>query len=202
MVFSTSQCYNADVVIVNDSLPSQNLMQIIVGSTNPVKIQAVQVALHEVYAEAKVSGVAVPSGVADQPWNDAETRQGAYNRAQAVLDQTSADVAVGLEGGVLESEFGLMTSAWCVILDRAGHVGVGGNSCTLLPPSVADHLQRGVELGIAMDRFSGQTNTKHKDGAIGILTDGLVSRQTAYEIIIKMALAPLIHPAWYAPKAD
>lgn len=177
-------------------------MQIFVGSTNPVKIKAVRVALSKVYPAAEYRGIAVPSGVADQPWNDAETRQGAYNRAQAVLAQTSADLAIGLEGGVLESEFGLMTSAWCVILDRHGHVGVGGNACTLLPQSVANHLQQGVELGMAMDTFSGQTNTKHKDGAIGILTNGLVSRQTAYEIIIKMALAPLLHPAWYAPNQD
>ena len=177
-------------------------MQIIVGSTNPVKIKAVQVALYNVYPEAEYSGVAVLSGVADQPWNDAETQQGAYNRAQTVLAQTSADLAVGLEGGVVESKFGLMTSAWCVILDRQGNMGVGGNSCTLLPKSVTDYLQQGDELGVAMDKFSGQTNTKHKDGAIGILTDGLVSRQTAYEIIIKMALAPLLHPAWYAPKQN
>lgn len=177
-------------------------MHIIVGSTNPVKIKAVQTALQSVYPHAEFSGVAVSSGVADQPWNDAETRQGAYNRAQAVLAETDADLAVGLEGGVLESEFGLLTSAWCVILDRVGHVGLGGNSCAMLPSRVAHHLQTGMELGQAMDIFSGQSNTKHKDGAIGILTDGLVSRQTAYETIIKMALAPLLHPDWYAPQQD
>lgn len=177
-------------------------MQIIVGSTNPVKIKAVQVALQPIYPDAQYSGVAVSSGVADQPWNDAETRQGAYNRAQAILTQATADLAIGLEGGVLETEFGLMTSAWCVILDRQGNVGVGGNSCTLLPSSVAEQLHSGIELGTAMDNFSGQNNTKHKDGAIGILTDGLVSRQTAYETIIKMALAPLLHPAWYTITQD
>eukprot|EP01052_Picozoa_sp_SAG31_P043386 SAG31_NODE_7209_length_1755_cov_1.355072_2_plen_54_part_00 len=51
----------------------------------------------------------MPSGVPDQPWGDAETRQGACARAQAVAQAYSdahggqqCDYAVGLEGGVVE----------------------------------------------------------------------------------------------------
>jgi inosine/xanthosine triphosphatase len=126
-----------------------------------------------------------------------ETRTGALNRAQTALKETDAELAVGLEGGVQESEFGLMTCAWCVIVDRQGRTGVGGNSSTLLPSVVAEQLRQGVELGVAMDRLVNEHNTKWHDGAIGILTNNLETRQSAYETIIRLALAPFQNPVWY-----
>jgi non-canonical (house-cleaning) NTP pyrophosphatase len=108
-----------------------------------------------------------------------------------------ADLGVGLEGGVQESEFGLMTCAWCVLVDRTGRIGVGGNSSILLPDAVVQALRHGDELGTAMDRLAQQQNTKHQHGAIGILTNNLETRQSAYEMIIRLALAPFQNPAWY-----
>jgi inosine/xanthosine triphosphatase len=172
-------------------------MRIAIGSTNPVKCNAVRAVLSPLYPGAEFVSVDVPSGVSDQPWGDKETRTGARNRAQAALDHTGATLAVGLEGGVVDSEFGLMTAAWCVILDREGRIGVGGNSCTLLPKAVIEDMRRGHELGAAMDRLVQQHNTKHQNGAIGILTNNLETRQSAYETIIRLALAPFQNPAWY-----
>ncbi len=173
-------------------------MRIAIGSTNPVKCQAVQAVLQPLFPDATFVTLDVPSGVSAQPWGDEETRTGAYNRARAALKQASADMGVGLEGGVQESEFGLLTAAWCVIVDRTGRVGVGGNSCVLLPPSVAADVRAGLELGEAMDRLVNRANTKHQNGAIGILTDDLETRQSAYETLIRLALAPFIHPEWYS----
>lgn len=173
-------------------------MHIAVGSTNPIKFSATQTVLGALYPAATFTTHTVPSDVAAQPWGDEETRRGAYNRARATLQQSGARLAVGLEGGVLKTEFGLFTCAWCVIINADGRVGVGGSSCTQLPPEVETMLVQGIELGPAMDALSGQTNTKHNAGAIGILTNGLLTRQTAYEVIIKMALSPFLHPEWYA----
>jgi inosine/xanthosine triphosphatase len=172
-------------------------MRIAIGSTNPVKCSAVRAVLSPLYPAAEFVTIDVPSGVSDQPWGDQETRTGARNRAQAALDRTGSALAVGLEGGVLDSEFGLMTAAWCVILDRDGQIGVGGNSCALLPTAVVEDVRLGHELGAAMDRLVRQHNTKHKNGAIGILTNNLETRQSAYETIIRLALAPFQHPEWY-----
>jgi inosine/xanthosine triphosphatase len=177
------------------------MMHIIVGSQNPVKLNAVRSVFKPVYPDAAFSSLDVQSGVSDQPWGNAETRQGAYNRARAALaGNTEAHLAVGLEGGVQETEFGLFTCAWCVVLDQSGRVGVGGSACTQLPDAVANDLKNGLELGQAMDALSGQHNTKQNEGAIGLLTDGLLTRQSAYEAIIKMALSPFRRPQWYAIK--
>lgn len=172
-------------------------MHIAIGSTNPVKSSAVQHVLLEVFPGATFESLAVESGVQIQPWGDTETRLGAFNRAKNALQLTKADFAVGLEGGVQETEFGLMTCAWCVIVDQSGTVGVGGSSCVLLPEPVAEAVRSGLELGAAMDQFTGQHATKHGLGAIGLLTNGLSSRQTAYESLIKLALSPFVRREWF-----
>jgi len=172
-------------------------MRIVIGSTNPVKCNATRAVLEPLFPNAAFTCIDVPSGVAAQPWGDTETRAGARHRARMALEQTGAELAVGLEGGVQESEFGLLTTAWCVVLDCHGRIGIGGNSCALLPEAVAEAVRQGSELGAAMDQFTHLHNTKQQNGAIGILTNNLETRQSAYETIIRLALAPFRHPDWY-----
>ena len=172
-------------------------MKIIVGSNNPVKRAAAESVLGPIFPGARFSSVESASGVSDQPWGDDETRQGAYNRAGHVLAHTDAAIAVGLEGGVIDTPFGLMTTAWCVVMGRDGQMGVGGGSHILLPKSVARDVRAGMELGSAMDALVGEHNTKQKNGAIGILTGDLLSRQQAYEVIIQLAVAPFRRPDFY-----
>ena len=171
--------------------------RIAVGSTNPIKIDAVRVLAARVFPTAQVIGLSTDSGVPEQPWGDAQARQGALNRARAVLATASADLGVGLEGGMVETEMGLMTCAWCVIIDPDGRTGVGGGVHVLVPPSVAQALRAGGELGPAMDQLSGQHNTKQAQGAVGILTDGLSDRQSAYRQLVAMALAPFVKAEYY-----
>lgn len=57
---------------------------VIVASHNPVKIDAALQGFSDMFPKAvfTVRGVSVPSGVPEQPLGDAETLQGAMNRAQ------------------------------------------------------------------------------------------------------------------------
>lgn len=165
---------------------------IAIGSQNPIKIDAVKSILNRAFPAAEFLAAAVPSGVPDQPWGDEQTRRGAYNRAWAVLDQTGADLGVGLEGGLIETSDGLMTCAWCAIVDQAGQVGYGGGVHMLLPPIITEILRRHQELGPAMDFLVNEENTKQKQGAVGILTNGLSNRQTAYAQLVAMAAAPFV----------
>lgn len=169
-------------------------MNIAVGSLNPVKKQAAVDVLAPLFPGATFVTLSVPSGVPAQPWSDDETRAGAINRARSAQTQTGADLAVGFEGGLIRTDVGLMTCAWCAVLDASGRLGVGGGSHTLLPPAAANRLTGGEELGTVMDWLSGQHNSKHGDGAIGILTGGLESRQSAYAHILRLALAPFRRP--------
>lgn len=163
-----------------------------VGSRNPVKIAAVRAVLARVAPGASVEGHPVASEVPDQPWGDEETIRGARTRARAALAaDPAASLGVGIEGGVVALANGdVMSNAWAVVVDREAREGVGGSLAMPLPPRVARLLRDGMELGHAMDALTGGENTKHKGGAVGILTRGLITRQGAYEVLLTYALAP------------
>jgi len=165
---------------------------IAVGSTNPVKLAAVKAMLGRAFPQASFSALTVPSGVPDQPWGDEQTRLGALNRARNALIQLQASYGVGLEGGLVETSVGLMTCAWCAVVDERRQVGYGGGVHMLLPPVIAEVLRQRGELGPAMDDLVNEENTKQRQGAVGILTNGLSSRQTAYEQLVAMAAAPFV----------
>lgn len=67
----------------------------------------------------------------------------------------------------------------------------------LLPPTVAQVLRAGGELGPAMDQLTGQQNTKRAQGAVGILSGGLSNRKSAYAGLVAMALAPFVQTDYY-----
>ena len=173
--------------------------RVAVGSLNPVKVGAVRAVLSRVSPHATVEGVSVPSGVPDQPWGDEETIRGARARAEAALDATGADLAIGIEGGVVEERGALRTCAWAVAVDRGGRSGTGGSLAMPLPPAVAALVRQGFELGHAMDRVSGASDTKRGQGAVGILTAGAVDRRGAYETLVAYALAPWLAPEYWSP---
>jgi inosine/xanthosine triphosphatase len=179
---------------------SVRFVRVAVGSTNPVKLAAVRAVLARIQPGLPVEGVEVASGVPDQPMGDEETQRGARNRATAALALTGADLAVGLEGGVVALADGRMRScAWAVVVDRDGLEGMGGSLSMPLPDRVADRIRAGEELGHAMDALANVVGTKHGRGAVGILTAGLIDRQGAYEPMVAYALAPWLAPAFFAP---
>jgi inosine/xanthosine triphosphatase len=177
-------------------------MRIAIGSFNPVKRDAVVAVLTPLYPEAVFEQIAVPSGVGDQPWGDEQTRTGAINRARAAQHALAADLAVGLEGGVVETEIGMLLCNWVAIVDNTGRLGIGGGGGELLPEQVAVMLRTGYELGPAMDALTGRVNIKQAEGSVGILTAGLVDRQTVYELALRLALAPFRTPQWYQAQAE
>ncbi len=170
-----------------------NVPRVAVGSRNPVKVAAVSQVVRRLHAAALVEGVQVPSGVPDQPVGDAETQLGAAARARAAREALDADIGVGLEGGVVDEGGGAMrTCAWAAVSLRDGREFLGGSLAMPLPPAVAALVRSGVELGHAMDALTGGTDTKHGAGAVGILTNGMIDRQRAYETLVTYALSPVI----------
>ena len=167
--------------------------RIAVGSKNPVKLAAARAVVTRLSSAVIVEAVAVPSGVPDQPFGDDETIRGALSRARAARETLDADFGIGLEGGVVEMDDGSMrTCAWAAVVSRRGRHGVGGSLAMPLPNSVAATIRSGMELGHAMDKLTGGSNTKHGAGAVGILTAGLVDRQAAYEVLVAYALSPFL----------
>jgi inosine/xanthosine triphosphatase len=173
-------------------------MQICVGSNNPVKVGAVRAVFEEVYPGCSVFSEAVSSGVSAQPRSEEETRRGALNRAKLALGaQDKFDFGVGLEGGVFEIGEAMFECAWIAIVDRAGTTGLGGGLYFELPEKVAKRIRGGEELGLIMEDYVGK-EVKKGSGAIGVFTKGMLTRQMAYEQIVKMALIRWSGKEWFA----
>ena len=179
------------------TLPAQPL-SVAVGSLNPVKIGAARLALERAGFDFALQGVAVPSGVAEQPVGLDEIVRGARQRALHARAALGAAWGVGMEGGV---EFDVGGDAWlfsvvAIVTAERDSLARGGQ--LLLPPRVAARLRAGAELGPVMDELLGTSNIKHGLGAVGMLTGGLITREAAFYDCVSRALAPLLHPELYA----
>ncbi|KAL7963107.1 Maf/Ham1 [Trichoderma compactum] len=186
--------------------------RVIVASRNNVKISAAKVAFGGMFPSAAFSftGLNVPSGVADQPMTDAETLQGARNRARNARNaEPQADYWVGIEGGVDDSGDAMETFAWVVVLGKVDtpasrretaststsaakteRMGRARTAAFFQPEEVARLVRGGMELGPADDRVFGSDNSRQHSGSIGLLTGDLINRTSYYVPAVIGALIP------------
>lgn len=164
-------------------------MVIVVASKNPAKVEAVKLALRGDFESSEVVFTEVDSLVSAQPFTDEETKQGSINRAKGALNKMpNATLAVGLEGGAFREKDDVWNTVWCSVVDREGHVFSVNGMRFVLPKSISEKMNEGIELGIVMDEISGKTNTKHNVGMIGIVSNGYIKRAEAYADLVKLAL--------------
>jgi inosine/xanthosine triphosphatase len=170
----------------------------VVASQNPVKLEAVRVGFARLFPGETfaIEGVGVPSGVSDQPMSDAETLQGAHNRALNAKEQTpQADFWVGVEGGSEDSGSEMSAFAWVVILAQDTDViGKARTATFFLPQEVAALVRQGKELGEADDIVFQRSNSKQANGSIGLLTGDAITRTDLYAPAVTMALIPFTNP--------
>ena len=174
---------------------------VIVGSENPVKLATTKEAFEKVFPDETFEYIActVASGVSDQPFGTTETKRGALNRATGCRQAfPHADFYVGLEGGLEEIEGEFWSSAWMCILDNHGRVGFGRTGTLQLPLSVSARIHQGEELSMAIDICFNKVNSKHKGGAVGALTNDLITRTDFYRDALVYALIPFIKPELYS----
>ncbi|SBS31420.1 Non-canonical purine NTP phosphatase [Marinomonas aquimarina] len=181
---------------------SKEILRILVGSTNPVKRGAAEKAFSRAFPNhmVEVQTIAVPSGVADQPMNETDTKLGAQNRTLqcAKTDREQhCDFYVAMEGGVDNFSEGPVTFAYVAIRNCHGLESLGRSANLPLPPSVYARLEQGEELAHVMDDIFNEHNIRQKGGAIGVLTNHLENRQSVYTQALTLALAPFMHPELY-----
>lgn len=162
------------------------LKRIAVGSNNPAKVDAVSNCFKaDCYS---VVAVDVPSGVSNQPFSDEETIEGAINRAKSSLLATKANMGIGLEGGVVQTAYGLFLCNWGALVVDEEEPIIAGGARIKIPSEVAERLMNGEELGPVMDDYTNQNNVRHNEGAIGVFTKDAVSRRQMFEHIMHMLI--------------
>ena len=175
------------------------MMKVIVGSTNPVKINSTKLAFETAFPEDEfeVEGVSVVSDVRDQPMSSAETLLGARNRAENAKEKYEADYWVGIEGGIQEHDDDLEAFAWMIILGAEGTIGKARTSSFVLPHEVSLLVRSGLELGQADDQVFNQSHSKQRNGAVGLLTNDIIDRSEYYKQAVILALVPFLKPELY-----
>jgi inosine/xanthosine triphosphatase len=179
-------------------------MNIIVASQNPVKMASTETGFQRIFPEQSftMEGVSVPSGVSEQPMSNEETLRGARNRVlEAWRARPEADYWVGIEGGIIEENGQMETFAWIVVEGKDGR-GEARTAGFYLPPAVARLVAEGHELGHADDIVFGASNSKQKNGALGLLTADRLTRTELYVPAVMMALIPFLNPSLYFSDAD
>ncbi len=166
-------------------------MLVAVGSTNPVKIEATKRAFIRFYEDVKVIGVDVNSGVPAQPINE-DVVMGAMNRAKHALRLRGSDFGVGIEGGILGLVGDYYCAAFVYLVDKEGSSGSGMSGWFKCPRDILPRLLSGHELGELMEERTGIKDIKRGIGAIGYLTNGVITRADFYEHAVIMALTEFL----------
>jgi non-canonical (house-cleaning) NTP pyrophosphatase len=174
----------------------------------------------------EVVGVAVPSGVRHTPLSREDLMTGARQRAEALVQFAREEnkpwkYFVGLEGGIdvipdsdvmlhldvipemdIVSEAGkrwVFLENWAYVTDGTSLSAFGQSGAVLLPDSLAKTVvDDGIELSEAIDAFTGRHNIRDAEGAWGILTRSLISRQEAFRVAAINAFAPVFNPEVYS----
>ena len=188
------------------------IYKIAVGSVRRPKLYAVKEAALELAplfgenVRLDVSGYEVESGVGHTPVSREELMQGARQRAEALKEMLCThgelpNFSVGLEGGLdVLAENGsrrVFLQSWAYVSDKnRGHFGCSGS--IELPEALArEVLSQGTELSVAIDRFSGAAGIRDGQGAWGVLSKSLISRQESFRLATIAAFAPFYNQRMY-----
>ena len=172
-------------------------MLVIVGSISPVKINATRQAFQAYFDNVEVKGIHVSSGIKPFPTTEEETFQGAANRAKAVSKRDQADYYVGLEGGLQTLKGYTIVKQIAVILHE-DQIGVGVSSGYNAPESLIKQLDMTTdESRKILDKHFGKTEILSKEGIIGVLTNGKLTRTKISRDAIMCALTRFINPKYY-----
>jgi inosine/xanthosine triphosphatase len=187
-----------------------------VGSLNEPKLAAVRSAIGAYAPDAQVEGVAVTSGVPDQPIGFDEIICGARNRAARAFSGLRCDLAVGIEDGLVAlptgGPAGEMThlNIGCVAITDGKRDSIGFSSafgyplaCTV--PAVDDR----EPIGVVFDRFwaahrgeSAAQPSVLSTGNIGRLSNGVLPRAEYARQGVLCALVAFLQPDLYGFDED
>ncbi len=157
-------------------------MRIHLGSKNQVKLKALKeiIVNYDFLSKAKVFGLAVDSGVSEQPKSIKETISGAKNRSRKVF--LNSDLSFGLEDGLMKVPYtktAYMNVCACAIYDGKRFY-IGLSSAYEYPAEVIDLVfNESLDINQAFHKLGLTKNPKigSAQGAIGILSDNFLNRK-------------------------
>ena len=184
-----------------------------VGTTRRPKLNAVWEALTVIGpvldsdAQFDIAEMEVPSGVRHTPLTREEIMAGARNRVEALMRMADEknepwEYFVGLEGGfdvVHESAARLVfLQHWAYIADTTNRSAFGQSAAVVVPDTLAKRVvDDGMELAHAIEEFAGERGIRDAQGAWGVLTRNVITRQDAARTAVIAAFTPFANKSMY-----
>jgi non-canonical (house-cleaning) NTP pyrophosphatase len=142
----------------------------------------------------------------DEPWKFFVGLEGGLDVVHGVFGGTNvagADSDAAGAGGDAKNSRRVFLESWAYVADREGRGAYGRSGAVELPPAlVARVVDDGVELSIAIDAFAGAQGIRDAQGAWGVLSRNMVTRQDAFRTAVIAAFAPFFNRALYAKSAE
>ncbi|MFQ5738964.1 MAG: DUF84 family protein [Acidobacteriota bacterium] len=187
-------------------------MRVAIGSSRPPKVEAVKEAwkifsgpiLPDPDEAVSFLTYDVSNGAPRMPLTVNDLMRGARGRVESLIlqlkrEKAEADFYIGLEGGFNTVDFDgarrqVFLESWAYVSDgQDGFFGHGGG--IFVPTRLSSPvIDRGIELGIAIDRFAHQSDVRSREGTWGVLTQDILTRKHSFVIALIAAFAPFYNP--------
>src|SRR4029077_20358372 len=92
--------------------------------------------------------------------------------------------------------------SWAYVTDCSGRGAFGQSGAVAVPEPLAIRVvDQGIELSQAIDAFAGGHGIRDAQGAGGVLTRDLITRQDAFRVVLINAFAPFYNREIYSGQA-
>ncbi len=184
--------------------PLSGVTHVRVGTLNPPKLEAVRGAFAAYAPSVSVEGVAVESGVPEQPVGFDEIVAGARERARAAFEAGACDVAVGIEDGLVRIPAlgDDPVNVGAAAVTDGVRTSVGLSSGFAYPPGCSLRAVEAREpVGGLFDALMGadphEAPSALSQGNVGRLTLGALTRAEYGRHAVLCALVRFLHPDLY-----
>lgn len=174
-------------------------MKILLGSKNPSKKNALELALKKLCIEEyEIISYDASSNTNSKPIGY-EIIRGAENRnlslrKYAVENNIQYDYLCSIEGGFSLDENGLpFVVTYCIIEDKDRKKSTGKSLGIRLTKTMFDYLKNGGSLNKVIEEIVKNENNKQTLGIMGYLTNGLYDRETVDSEAVISSLIPFIY---------
>ena len=169
------------------------MITVAVGSKNPSKVRAVEVAFRLIGIRVRVVPLEPPRGLPPEPVGIDEILNGAVERANYALSNVpNAEFGVGIEAGLLR--LGRVNSyidlTMAAVVDRRGIATIGLSPGFMVPSKFVSEVLSGKELSEVAERYYKIPGVGKVYGLIGILTRRFIERLDLNTEAVYMALIP------------
>src|SRR5699024_3354256 len=117
---------------------------------------------------------------------DEETLEGAINRAKEAQALGPDSFGIGLEGGVIVTKGNLYVCNWGALVTPTGRLFTASGARVRLPDDFIAPLQSGVELSELMNAYTKRKDIRHKEGAVGVFTAGVLGRKEMFRQVVDL----------------